>query len=313
LFKKNDYISVVVPVFNNAESLSELNDRICKTLSQIKFIKGSEIIYTNDGSTDNSHKQLLLIKKNNESKVKIRVIDLMGNHGQQNATFAGLFNASGNVMITLSADLQDPPEIISRMYSTYKKNNSIVVAIRSKRNDSLIRKIGSRIVYGLANRSNPEIPKFGFDIIMFEKKVMEFIFSKKQILALSQLHIIETGLPISYIDYEPQKRKYGKSEWNIKRLVSASSEILNYYLISFARHSIYLGTFFIILSITIFCLILIGYVSGELPFQGFALIAGLIIFFGGFIMSTVGAIFVLVSKQYYKKLPKNSFLIRSIS
>ncbi len=310
--KKDVTLSVVVPVFNNAESLQELNYRICKTFSTLKSIAKFEIVYVNDGSHDNSYQELLSIKKKNKNKFKIKVINLIGNHGQQNATFAGLFNSSGNLIVTLSADLQDPPEIISRMYSKFVEGNSIVVAIRNKRHDNVIRRIGSRIIYGIINRSNSEVSKYGFDIIMFERRIMEFIFSKKQILELSQLHIAETGIPMSHIKYERLRRKHGKSQWNIRKLFSVSSDIINYYLISFAKYSIYLGTFFIITSIIIFLFIIVGFVTGELPFKGFALLAGLIIFFGGFVMSIVGAIFVLVSKQYYKKLPKESFLIKSI-
>lgn len=305
-------LSVVIPVFNNSDSLFELHDRLSKVLKSLASVSFKQIVYVNDGSVDDSLLKLHALNETSDKDLSLKIVDLVGNHGQQNATFAGLFNSDGQVIVVLSADLQDPPELITQMLDLMNSGSSVVVGLRKNRSDSKIRKLGSAIVYSLVRIGNKRVPVSGFDYIMFERSAMHFIFKKKQLLALSQVHILESGLPIDTLEYSRLERRHGKSQWRLDRLIKVALEILAYSMVSIARHAVYFGLFFIIISLLLFTYIFLGAILGQLPFRGFALISGLIVFFGGLILSLVGAIFIYISREYDRALPKDSFLVREI-
>ena len=107
-------ISVIIPCFNESENINKTFNRIYECVS--KFCKNFEIIFVDDGSTDDSFSKLFLLSKEN---IELKIVKLSRNFGHQNAIFAGLEQSSGDCIFIIDADLQDPPELFEEMY---KKN-----------------------------------------------------------------------------------------------------------------------------------------------------------------------------------------------
>ena len=129
------YISVVIPVHNEQENLEELYTRLTNTLDKLE--KPYEIILTNDGSTDNSSAMLQELHKRRPHQ--IRVIEFNGNFGQHMAIMAGFERVRGQIVITLDADLQNPPEEIGKLVAAMEAGHDVVNAYRENRQDSLWR------------------------------------------------------------------------------------------------------------------------------------------------------------------------------
>lgn len=131
----NPYISVVIPVHNEQENLEELYTRLTNTLD--KLGKTYEIILTNDGSTDNT--SAMLRDLHNRRPEQIRVIEFNGNFGQHMAIMAGFENVRGQIIITMDADLQNPPEEMGKLVTAMEAGHDVVNAYRMNRQDSLWR------------------------------------------------------------------------------------------------------------------------------------------------------------------------------
>jgi undecaprenyl-phosphate 4-deoxy-4-formamido-L-arabinose transferase len=137
---KNVYLSIVIPVYNEEESLKKLSSRLMTVLE--KMGKSFEVIYTNDGSKDASIKILRDLQKAHPKHV--RVIDFSGNYGQHMAIMAAFSESRGEVIINLDADLQNPPEEIPKLLGKFEEGHDVVGSYRLKRSDHAWRHWGSR-------------------------------------------------------------------------------------------------------------------------------------------------------------------------
>src|SRR6185503_11212197 len=136
------YVSVVVPVFNEAPNLEPLFTRLTKVLDGLE--KPFEIIFTNDGSSDRSME--ILREFHQRRPPQVRVIDFNGNFGQHTAIMAAFERARGDIVVTLDADLQNPPEEIPKLLAKMAEGFDVVGGFRKSRKDSAGRKISSRII-----------------------------------------------------------------------------------------------------------------------------------------------------------------------
>ncbi len=135
------YVSVLVPVLNEEESLPELNERLRDALAAIH--RPYEIIYINDGSTDRTEE---ILEAFHREDGRIKVIEFNRNYGQHMALFAGFDFARGEIVVTIDADLQNPPEEIPRLVAKAEEGYEVVATYRKQRKDSLFRKLPSYIV-----------------------------------------------------------------------------------------------------------------------------------------------------------------------
>jgi undecaprenyl-phosphate 4-deoxy-4-formamido-L-arabinose transferase len=137
---KDIYLSIVIPVYNEQESLHALSNRLMPVLEKLK--KSFEVIYTNDGSKDNS---LAILKELQKKYPKhVRVIDFSGNYGQHMAIMAAFAESRGEVVINLDADLQNPPEEIPKLLEKVEAGHDVVGSYRLERKDHAWRHWGSR-------------------------------------------------------------------------------------------------------------------------------------------------------------------------
>jgi len=135
-------ISVVVPVYNEEANLEQLFVRLSKTLDALN--RPWEVIFTNDGSRDRSIE--LLKRFHQQRPAQVRVIDFNGNYGQHTAIIAAFERVRGNIIITLDADLQNPPEEIPKLLAKIDEGCDAVGGVRAKREDSFARKYLSRLI-----------------------------------------------------------------------------------------------------------------------------------------------------------------------
>lgn len=211
-------ISIIIPFLNEEENIPSLT----KTLSNYfedekKHI--FEVIFVNDGSTDNSKKQLIEEKKLNYSS---KLISFSKNYGSHAALRAGIQESKGDYITFIYADLQDPISIVSKMCKKIEqdKSNEIIWANRkSTKNgfiESLFSKIYSKLMRKFVLNSYPEN---GFDIVMFSKKISTILNKNIESNSSIFLQILSLGFKQDFIYYEKEARKIGKSKWTLSKKI----------------------------------------------------------------------------------------------
>src|SRR5262245_59745817 len=163
-------ISFVIPVYRNERALTLTYEQIRRVLSDELPGYAYEFVFIDDGSDDGSLDELLAIRDRDPN---VRIVSFTRNFGQMAAILAGFRQASGDVIIQLSADLQDPVSLVPQMVREYERGSEVVACHREHREDALSRRMTSRVLYGILRMSFPQIPAGGFDYILLERKVVD--------------------------------------------------------------------------------------------------------------------------------------------
>jgi dolichol-phosphate mannosyltransferase len=223
-------VSIVIPVFQN-----ELN--IAPTCAALKseLEKASrfeyEIVFVNDGSTDNSWQELQ--KVYDADPERITLINLLRNFGQVPAMLAGFANATGDCVVAMSADLQDPPAIVLEMLEEWERGHKLVVATRESRNDGFVNKLSSKLFYRLMRKfALPNMPLGGYDFFLIDRSIVELLLRMDERNRFLQGQILWLGHHPKLILYERQKRELGKSQWSLSRKIK-------YFIDGFVAYSFF--------------------------------------------------------------------------
>ena len=204
-------ISVVIPVFNEEDNLRELGERLIRTLTAMG--RPYEIIFVDDGSTDGSWQ--LLTDLNRRHPRNIRALQFHRNFGQHQAIFAGFQAAKGKVMVTLDADLQNPPEEIPRLVAKLDEGYDTVGGWRENRQDSIFRRLPSQLVnYVMSRVTGVKLRDYGCMLRAYRRSVVDSINqcqeSSSFIPALANLFAQRVAeIPVGHAERERGKSKYG--------------------------------------------------------------------------------------------------------
>lgn len=169
-------LSIIVPVYYNEMNLDDLY----KKLNEAVFnnIEEYELIMVDDGSKDKSFEKMLELYHNHPN---IKLVKLVKNYGSHVAILAGLSNCTGDCACAISADLQDPPEIILQMLEKLKDDVSTVLAVREDREDSFKQKLFSNMYYKLIRKfALTNMPEGGFDCFLINTNVIDEIVKMKE-------------------------------------------------------------------------------------------------------------------------------------
>ena len=216
--KKNNKISVVIPCYYNQDNIPvtinelKLNEAIFP--EEVQF----EYILVDDGSRDNTWQELKKVKS--QYPDQITIVKLAGNVGSYTAILAGLAEGEGDCYTVLAADLQDPPELILKMYSHWKNGTKLIMANREDREDPLGQRLFSNTYHFLMRKlAIKDIPKGGFDFVFFDKQLKEEVV-KMQEKNTNTLYLLPwMGYEYVTIPYVRKKREIGESRWtNAKKI-----------------------------------------------------------------------------------------------
>ncbi|MBG3078934.1 undecaprenyl-phosphate 4-deoxy-4-formamido-L-arabinose transferase [Proteus mirabilis] len=222
-FDKIKKVSVVIPVYNEEESLPQLLERTIKSCKQLK--QEYELILVDDGSSDHSAKMLEEAAAIEENHV-IAII-LNRNYGQHSAIMAGFNQADGDLIITLDADLQNPPEEIPRLVTTAEEGYDVVGTRRRNRQDSWFRKTASKMINSMITKATGRsMGDYGCMLRAYRRHIVE---------AMLQCHERSTFIPILAntfarrtieIDVAHAEREYGDSKYSFLKLINLMYDLL---------------------------------------------------------------------------------------
>ena len=280
-------ISFVIAIYHNEGTISRTYENLqtlfLEKLTDYEF----EIVFVDDGSKDGSLKEILSLKKLDP---RIKVITFTRNFGQMAAMLAGFKEANGDAVINISADLQDPVDLVSDMLDRWKDGAETVICYRSDRSDSFLSKLFSRLAYGFLRISMPQIPPGGFDFVLMDRKVMDVFNSIDVRHRFFQGDLLWTGFRTSLIPYVRLKRTIGKSQYNFgKKLKNFLDAVLDISYLPIRFISL-MGIITSMAGLIYSISIIFSWLRGETPFDGWAPIMITILLIGGLIMVMLGII-----------------------
>ena len=207
--------SFVVPAFNEEANIPALYKRIKILMKNTE--ETWELIFINDGSVD---KTLSVLQELTNKDSNVKYLDLSRNFGHQAALSAGLKHASGEAVISMDCDLQDPPEIIQQMIQKWKEGFHIVYARRENfRKDNFLKKIGSKLYYRIMGKfTRIDIPKNVGDFRLVDKHVLAEINQMPEHSRYLRGMVAWTGFKHTFVDYHRPDREKGVSNYTLGKL-----------------------------------------------------------------------------------------------
>jgi len=230
-------ISIILPCFNEQDNLDELYLRLTSVMKNIG--EGYELIFVDDGSSDNSINKLTVLCSL-DSRVKF--IEFSRNFGHQAAIFAGLDYADGDAVIMMDADLQHPPELIPELIEKWKEGYDVVYTVRNDPLEtSLFKKITAKTFYKIINLlAEIKIPENSADFRLLDNKVIKSFRSLKERTKFFRGLINWVGFHQCPIYYEAEPRFAGQSKYTVRKMVKFAFDGIT----SFSAFPLHIATIF---------------------------------------------------------------------
>lgn len=299
-------ISLVLPIHNEEGNIRELYDRSKKVLSDLGCY---EIIFVNDGSIDSSLEMLASICEKDKN---VKVIDFSRNFGHQVAITAGIKNASGQSVIVMDSDLQDPPEVIRDLFAKWREGFEVVHAKRKTRKDGLIKKITAFIFYRIMKRlASVDITEDAGDFYLMDRQAVTAMNEIGEISRFMRGLTAWIGFKRTHIFFDRMDRKSGKTAYSFKKMIKLAVDGMT----SFSHLPLKLATYLGLLSV------LIGFVLGvyaiyqkiyfpQTTAQGWASLILTILFLGGIQLMILGMIGEYIGRIYTETKKRPLYIVK---
>lgn len=209
-------LSLIIPIYNEEKNIKLLFERLKTVVDTIGIT--TEFIFINDGSSDNS---FTLIKELASINSDVKFIDFSRNFGHQIAVTAGLDRSSGQAIVIIDADLQDPPELIKVLYEKYKNGFEVVYAKRkARKGESFMKKFTARLFYRLLGKiTSISIPVDTGDFRIMDRKVVEILKQMPEQQKFLRGQISWVGFNQTYVEYEREERFAGETGYTYRKMV----------------------------------------------------------------------------------------------
>ena len=272
-------VSIIIPAYNEEESLPHLYDRLEKLMSSLDNYE-FEILFVNDGSKDNT---INLIKEYREKDKRISYVDFSRNFGKEIAMIAGLDYAKGDAVIFMDADLQDPPELIPELIKYWEEGYDDVYAKRSSRKgETWLKKFTSKMYYRvLQSLTNVPIQKDTGDFRLLDRRCVNALKKMRESQRNSKSMFSWIGYKKKEVLYDRDPRIAGQTKWNYKKLVDLAIDGITSFTTSPLRISTYISIPTFIVLFIYFIYVIVKCIVTNTAIQAFQAIILLILFFSG--------------------------------
>ncbi|OGT08336.1 MAG: hypothetical protein A2V89_01420 [Gammaproteobacteria bacterium RBG_16_37_9] len=308
--RKIKLLSVVVPCHNEQEVLTTTHARLSKVLQYLVEAgkcSSFEIIYIDNGSTDNT---LQVLRNIFEFDPTVRIFALRRNFGYQGSISAGLFHAKGDAVVTIDADLQDPPERIEEMIGYFEQGYDLVLGVRKERSaDSFIKRFSSESYYRLMKMMGVEIIHNHGDFRLMAKPLVQEFNALAERNRFIRAMILQLESRYAIVYYKREQRTAGKSKFNISSLFSLSLDgIISFTYVPLRLASLFgilicflaiLGIFWV-LYVKISTNVVPGWASTLLPVLGLS----------GFQLLILGILGEYIGRLYIEVKQRPLFIVR---
>ena len=279
-------ITILVPAYNEEESLNALYERISKIMNEMSNYD-FELLFVNDGSRDNT---LKIIKELRQKDERICYVDFSRNFGKEIAMIAGLDYATGDCVIIMDADLQDPPELIPQMVELWEQGYDDVYAKRKSRaGETWLKKFTSKMYYKvLQSLTKVEIQKDTGDFRLLDRRCVNALKKMRESGRCSKSMFSWIGYNKKEIMYDRDPRFAGQTKWNYKKLIDLAIDGITSFTTSPLRISTYISIPTFLALVVYFIYVIIKCIRLNVAIQAYQAIILLILFFAGIQIILIG-------------------------
>ena len=301
-------ISIVVPCYNEEESLPYFYDEVEKIVKKIKA--EIEYVFVNDGSRDNTLKILKFLAKKDK---RVKFISFSRNFGKEAAILAGLEYSTGDYVTTMDADLQDPPELLLEMYDALENEDYDICAAKSKSRNgySFFRKLFTGWFYKIIEKiSKTEMVDGARDFRLMRRIVVDSVISMQEYNRYSKGLFSFVGFKTKWLEFENRERVAGNTKWNFWKLFAYAIEGIVAFSTAPLIIAALLGVILCFISF-IMILFIIGktLIFGD-PVSGWPSLVCIIFFLSGVQLFATGIIGEYLAKTYLETKKRPIYIIR---
>ena len=303
-------ISIIVPCYNEETALPLFYEELQKNIKSFGNNISFEILFVNDGSKDHT---LSVIKDLAKKDSNIKFISFSRNFGKESAIYAGLENSTGDYVVMMDADLQDPPSLLKEMYKAVTEDKYDAVGTRrvNRKGEPIIRSFFAKLFYKIINKMTPfEMVDGARDFVFMKRVVVEAILSLKEYNRYSKGLFSFVGFDVKWLEYQNVQRVAGTTKWSFWKLTKYALEGITAFsttplLISSGIGILFCAIAFIMILVIIFKTIILGD-----PTSGWPSLACIIFMVSGLQMFSLGIIGQYLSKTYLEVKKRPLYFIK---
>lgn len=304
-------ISIVTPVFNEAENIPLFYKAVCKVAKKSAY--KYEVIFVDDGSTDRSVEIVeSLIKK----ECSIRIVELSRNFGKEIATTAGIETAKGDAVIILDSDLQHPIDVIPDFIAEWERGTEVVIGVRTTHaHYNKIKKLGSELYYKLMNVvSDTKIIPHSTDFRLLDRKVVDAFSTFTERQRITRGLIDWLGFKRGYVYFEANEREHGQPSYTLMKLTKLAVNSFTSHSLFPLRFAGYLGAAFMfifgVLGVLVYIEMYILHDPMGLAISGSAMLAIVLLFAVGIVLFCLGLIALYIANIHGEVINRPLYVVR---
>jgi len=303
-------VSIVFSFRNEEKNLKELVSRVDATFKKVENYK-YELLFVNDDSNDDSEKILEELQESH----KIKIINMSRTFGVGPCVLAGFKHSSGDCIVYLDSDLQDPPELIPKLLDEFEQGHDVVHTVREKRlGESGVKLFFTKLAYKTINKlSEIDLPIEAGDFKLISKRVLEKILSQKEFRPYVRGLSVWVGFKQSFVYYTREARAHGESKFSLFSQ-GPISEFIN-GVTSYSLKPLYIGIFLGFFSL-LFSVLLIVYALyakfNDLAIPGTTGILIAVSFFSGILLFTLGIMGIYIARIFEQARGREKYIIKEI-
>ena len=297
-------LDIVVPCYNEEEMLPIFYNEVSNNLKNINW----NVIFVNDGSNDNT---LEVIKKLKNSYDNVKYISFSRNFGKESAIYAGLDYSTGDYIVLMDADLQDPPSLIPEMLKYISEYDIVGTRRVTRKGEPIIRSFFARLFYKIANKiTKIELVDGARDFRLMKREVVNAILDLKENNRFSKGIFQWVGFETKWLEYENIERQKGETSWSFWGLFKYSIEGIVSFTTAPLHIATIIGIFFSIIAFLSIIVIVIKTLLFGDPVEGWPSTISIILFLSGIQLFAAGIIGEYLAKIYLESKKRPIYIIK---
>lgn len=305
---KNLY-SVVVPLYNEELVLDETYNRLTTVLEKIDG--EYEIILVNDGSRDKTEEMAKAIAGKDK---RVKFISFSRNFGHQNAITAGMDHASGEAIVVIDADLQDPPELIYQMIEKYHEGYDVVYAVRAKRKgETIFKKVTAKAFYRILKKLvDIDIPVDTGDYRLISREVCNVLKRMREKNRFVRGMVSWIGFKQIGIPFVREERFAGETKYTLSKMIKFSLDGIVSFSTKPLKFTVHIGFILAILSFLYACYLIVNKLLFSNVIEGWTSMVVVVLFIGGIQMIALGIIGEYIARIYEESKNRPLYITKEL-
>jgi dolichol-phosphate mannosyltransferase len=304
--KDTPTLSVVIPIFNEQETLEALFTRLSSALGALG--ETFEVIFVNDGSRDASEK---LLREFHGRDARFKSVHFSRNFGHQTAITCGMDHARGRAIVAMDGDLQDPPEVLGDLLARWREGYDVVYAIRKKRKEGVFKRTAYKVFYWLLRRvSYLDIPLDSGDFSLIDRKVADVLQSMPERNRFVRGLRTWAGFRQIGYEYAREARYAGEPKYTLTKLMKLAFDGLVSYSYVPLRLVSNVGMLVSAIALAYMIYLLIARLFGGTPIEGWTSTVVIVLFLGGVQLLSLGVIGEYIGRIFEEVKHRPHYIVR---